>query len=262
MSARIIDIHTHLLTVGAEPSLTELGQAEQLARRNGIARLVLLANVTAMGGPNPTPDDIITMNTHTLAVMAHKPQLYIGFCYLNPAHPVEFINAEIDRCVVRGGMKGIKLWIAVKCTDTRLDPIMQRAAELGVAVMHHAWYKQTAYAYQESTPQEIADLARRWPQVTIVMAHLSGARERGICDIADLPNVLVDTAGSQPDAGLVEYAIGRLGAERVLYGSDWPLRDFGVQVGRVVGAGLSDKEQKLIFYENAQRVLGLSEEIS
>jgi predicted TIM-barrel fold metal-dependent hydrolase len=254
-----IDFHTHLGTSGPEPSNEELARAERLAQTHGIAKIVLLGNVTAQGGPNPTEADISDLNTHTLAVMDKLPQLFIGFCYLNPSHSEQFNLAEIERCVIKGGMKGIKLWIAVKATDTRLDHIMARAAALGVPVMHHAWYKQTSYSFQESTPAEIANLARRWPQVTIVMAHLSGCRERGVTDIAELPNVYIDTSGSQPDAGMVEYAVKRLGAERVLYGSDWCLRDFGTQLGRVQGASLSDTERNLILYGNARRLLHLSE---
>ncbi len=257
--ALYIDFHTHLSTPGPEPSGEELAKAERLAQTYGIVKIVLLGNVTAQGGPNPTTADIKDLNTQTLAVMDKLPQLFTGFCYLNPSHPEEFNIAEIERCVVTGGMKGIKLWIAVKATDARLDHIMARAAEIGVPVLHHAWYKQTSYSYQESNPAEIAHLARRWPQVTLVTAHLSGCRERGITDIAELPNVYIDTSGSQPDAGMVEYAVKRLGPERILYGSDWCLRDFGVQLGRVQGASLSEAERNLILYGNAKRLLQLDE---
>ncbi|MGI6609202.1 MAG: amidohydrolase family protein [Limnochordia bacterium] len=254
-----IDMHTHLLARGPEPLLDELATAERLARSYGIARLVLLGNLTSVGGPNPTPQDIMTINTHTLKVMALYPDLYIGFCYLNPAHPRSFVEEEMERCIAKGGMRGIKLWIAVKATDDCLDRIMDWAERHGILILHHAWYKQTVYSYQESTPAEIAQLARRWPHVTVVMAHLCGGSVRGVLDVADLPNVLIDTSGSQPEAGLVEYAVRRLGANRVVYGSDWPLRDFGTQIGRVLGADLDPADEHRILYANASRVLGLEE---
>lgn len=252
-----IDIHTHLFTPGPVPSEAELASAVRLARRQGIDRLVLLGNITAMGGPDPTPEAIVAINSHTLGAMARYPDVYVGFCYLNPAHPASFLAEEIERCVVAGGMRGIKLWIAVKATDRRLDPILQRAQELGVPVLHHAWYKATQFAYNESTPAEVAALARRFPQVTLIMAHLGGGRERGVLDVAEVPNVLVDTSGAQPEAELVEYAVRRLGAGRVLFGSDWPIRDFGVQVGRVLGADLDPRQRERILGENAARLLGL-----
>ena len=179
---------------------------------------------------------------------------------LNPAHPVSFLAEEMRRCIVEGGMKGIKLWCAVKATDSRVDPIMEGAQNLGIPVPHHAWYKNAdEYTWKESTPAGIANLARRFPDVTIIMAHLGGARHRGLLDLVDVPNVLVDTAGSQPESGLVEYGVRQLGAHRVIYGSDWPIRDYAVQLGRVLGARLRPEEYQLILRDNALRVLGLGE---
>ena len=254
-----IDIHTHLVTRGSKPSTEELLTAERLARSYDIARLVLLGNITSVGGPNPTPEDVMTVNTHTLRAMSLFPDLFIGFCYLNPAHPPSFISDELERCIIKGGMRGIKLWIAVKATDDRLDHIMDWAARHDVPVLHHAWYKQTVYYYQESTQAVIAVLAKRWPNVTIVMAHLCGGGIRGVLDVADTPNVLIDTSGSQPEAGIVEYAVRRLGAHRVIYGSDWPLRDFGTQIGRILGADITHADRQRIFYGNASQLLGLGE---
>jgi uncharacterized protein len=252
-----IDIHTHLAGPGAEPSPVEMANMIRLAKLQGIGRAVALGNIVSMGGPNPTQADITTINTNTLGAMKYDPSFFIGFCYLNPEHPPEFSLGEIERCVVRGGMLGIKFWIAVKATDKRHDPLMQRIQELDIPVLYHAWYKATEQGKNESTAAEVADLARRFPKVTIVMAHLTGVGERGVLDILDCPNMLVDTSGGQSEAGLVEYAVARLGAERVIYGSDWPIRDFGVQTGRVHAAQLSPAQRELILRRNAERVLHL-----
>ena len=257
---RYIDIHAHIYDPIPEPSDEALGDAVRLARWYGIEHLILVGNATGLiSDHNPSPDLVSDINTYTLGAMRRFPDVFIGFCYLNPAHPVGFIEEEIERCIAQGGMRGIKLWVSVKATDSRLDPVMTRAQELGVPVLHHAWYQQTEYSHNGSTPAEIADLGRRFPDVTLVMAHLSGGRERGVLDIADLPNVLVDTSGSQPEAGMVEYAVRHLGAERVVYGSDWPIRDFGTQVARVLSADVSDGAKDLILRGNAARVLGIEE---
>ena len=51
-------------------------------------------------------------------------------------------------------------------------------------MLHHAWYKATEFAFNESTPAEIATLARRHPNVNIIMAHLAGGGWRGVRDFA------------------------------------------------------------------------------
>jgi len=258
MFGRMVDFHTHISDPDPEPSEEKLSAALRLARRHGIARIVLVGNLTMMSSDHdPSPELIASINTYTLRTIARHPEVYIGFCYLNPANPAGFTQDEIERCVVRGGMRGIKLWISVKATDSRLDPILASAEALDIPILHHAWYKQTAFSYNESTPAEIAELARRFPHVNIVMAHLAGVGVRGVLDIADTPNVLVDTSGGQPEAGLVEYAVKRLGAGRVVFGSDWPVRDFGAQVGRILGADLDPDEVASILGGNAARILRL-----
>lgn len=251
-----IDIHTHLAGPGAVPEPGEMATIMRLARRQGIERVVALGNLVSVGGPTPTAEQIRTVNDNTLAAMKAHPDFFLGFCYLNPANDTAFSLAEIERCI-RGGMRGLKFWVAVRATDQRHDPLMRLTQELGVPILYHAWYKQTEQGAGESTPAEIADLARRFPKVTIVMAHLTGDAERGVLDIVDCPNVLIDTSGGQPEAGLVEYAVQRLGAERVIYGSDWPIRDFGVQVARVADTRLSDAQKELVLRRNAERILGI-----
>lgn len=251
----IIDIHVHTNSPGCRYDPHEVTECLRLARRAGIDRAVYLFNLADSGGYDPTPADVRRSNDIGLRLVAEHPDFFLGFCYLNPAHDPAFIDEEITRCVVAGPLCGIKLWVAVHATDPRLDPIMGRAAALGVPVLHHAWYKTTGYAFNESTPAEIADLARRHPRTTVIMAHLGGGGWRGVLDVKPYPNVVIDTSGAQPQAGLVEYAVRELGAHRVLFGSDWPIRDFATQKARVAGARLSPHTRVLILGLNAARLL-------
>jgi len=180
----------------------------------------------------------------------------LGYCYVNPQHREESLE-EIERCVVGGGMVAVKLWVAVKASDRRVDPIMERAADLGVPVLQHAWYKTTGNLPDESSPADVADVARRFPTLTIQMAHLHGGGPRGVADIAPCPNVVVDTSGGDPETWLVEFAVRELGPERVVFGSDAPGRAFGVQLGKVTGAGLTKREREMVLYKNMERILRL-----
>src|SRR5665811_2365432 len=146
------------------------------------------------GERDPSPDDIARNNDLGIALTTRHPDRFSAFCYLNPAHDVAFLEQEMRRCLEQGPCIGVKLWISVHADDARLDPIMEKAKELGVPVLHHAWYKATEYVFNESTPAEIAHLARRHPEVTIIMAHLAGGGVRGVLDVRDCPNVLIDTS--------------------------------------------------------------------
>ncbi len=50
--------------------------------------------------------------------------------------------------------------------------------------------------------------------------------------------------------------VSELGAERVLYGSDAPGRDFAAQLGRVYGAKIGAAEREMILGGNARKLLG------
>lgn len=260
----IIDIHVHTRSPGNRYDPEEVATSLRLARQSGIDHVVQLHNLIGRSldaerySPvNPSPADVQQSNDLGMRIVAEHSEFYSGFCYLNPAHDPRFVLDEIERCVVDGNLCGIKLWVAVRATDTRLDPLMQRAAELDIPVLHHAWYKADGQAGNESTAAQVADLARRHPTVTIIMAHLGGVRWRGVLDVKPYRNVLVDTSGSQPVAGLVEFAVEQLGAERVVYGSDWPLRSYAVQKARVSGAHIGERAKACILGENAARLLHL-----
>lgn len=250
----VIDCHIHLSAVDGVYDEVEVQQCLALANRAGIDRMVHLFAMSD-APVDPQEDDLTRSNDIGLELVNNYPDRFDAFCYLNPSLPMEFSLAEIDRCITNGPMVGIKLWISVVADDPRLDPIMVRAAELDVPMLHHAWYKANGFVFNESTPVQIATLARRHPQVPIIMAHLAGVGWRGVRDIADCPNVLVDTSGAQPQADLVNYAVEQLGAERVVFGSDWPIRGFTAQRARVDGARLPDSERDLILGGNMARIL-------
>lgn len=254
----IIDMHVHHTWADpADPPWPLIEETLTLAQACGISKVGLLGTYS-FHGYDPTPEGIRDCNTHAAQIVERYPAQAYSFCYLNPAHEPAFIAAELDRCIGDFGMKGIKLWIAVNARDERLAAVMEGARRHGVPVLHHAWYKATGYVYNESTPADIRDLALRYPDVPIIMAHLNGCGVRGVLDIKDLPNVYIDTSGSQPDAGFTEFAVAELGAARVLFGSDAPIRDYTVQLAKVQGANISETARRQILGENTARLLNLS----
>ena len=57
-------------------------------------------------------------------------------------YPQEAVT-EINRCVGEKRMYSIKLWVARRATDPGLNPILEKAVELDVPVLQHAWIKTT-----------------------------------------------------------------------------------------------------------------------
>jgi predicted TIM-barrel fold metal-dependent hydrolase len=252
-----LDVHVHpLACFGPYRVETPAEDARRLvesARRAGVERACLFS--LDRGSPyTPTPAQCRAANDWALACREAEATFFLPFCYVSPEHP-EAAVAEIDRCVAGEGMVGIKLWVARRATDPGLDPILERAVALDVPVLQHAWNKTTGNLSGESFPEDVADLARRHPQARIVMAHLNGAGLRGLAAVAACPNIHVDTSGGDPEAGIVEAAVAALGPRRVLYGSDAPIRHFGVSVAKVWGADLPDPVKRDLLWNNTARLL-------
>lgn len=252
-----LDIHVHpMICFGPYAAKSPREDAQMLiksAKRSGVEKMCIFSLYQTCPR-EPSVDQCRKANDYVLAMRDAAPDVFIPFCYLNPMYPKEAV-AEIDRCVADAGMCGIKLWVARRATDLGLDLIMERAVALGIPVLQHAWIKTTGNLVGESFPADVADLARRHPKAKIVMAHLNGCGLRGIEDVADCPNVFVDTSGGDPESGMVERAVAVLGRERVLYGSDAPIRHFGVQLGKTLGTDLPDSVKQDILWNNAVRLL-------
>jgi uncharacterized protein len=248
----IWDLHCHLSGVeGATPG-ERIARMMEIADRMGIDRLVFY-----MGWPwdqDPSPDEFRRQNDQVIEALEHWRHRAFGFAYLNPKHEAASLQ-ELDRCVKDGPLVGVKQWVAVRCNDPRLDSIVRRAAELQAVVYQHTWLKAGGNYAGESTPHDLAELAGRHPQTPLICGHTGGDWEQGIRAVRPHKHVYIDTAGSDPTAGLVEMAVRELGPERVLYGSDCGGRSFASQLAKVTSANLPDADRRKILGGNLRRLL-------
>lgn len=251
-----IDIHTHPILREDRRGRAGAAQLIGRARAHEIEHIVALGDVLGFGRL-PTETQIRRINDETAWLMQRYPGYVSGFCYLNPVLGERAVRREVDRCVARG-FRGIKLEIANNARDACMRPVMAAAERHGLLVLQHAWsmtkIRQRSF---HTDPEDVALLARRFPNVRIIMAHLTGCGVRGVLAVKSCENLVVDTSGAAPEAGIVEYAVGQLGADRVLYGSDAPIRDFAVALARITGARLDAATRRKILHGNARALLKL-----
>ncbi|HEX7449089.1 MAG TPA: amidohydrolase family protein [Pirellulales bacterium] len=250
---RIWDLHCHLSAGAGRTPAERMAELMRYADRMGIERVCLF-----MGWPltqHPSPERLREENDQVLEALEHWHDRAFGFCYVSGEH-VEASLREIDRCVRDGPMVGLKLWVARRCGDPQLDPIIRRAAQLKAVIFQHTWLKTDGGNLPgESTPHDLVTLAERHPGVPLICGHTGGTWELGIRAVRPVKQILVDLAGSDPTAGFVEMAVRELGAERVLYGSDAGGRSFASQLGKVLGAKIPDADKELILSGNLRRLM-------
>lgn len=246
------DAHCHLSTPGRTVD-ERMARLIEIADRVGVERLVL-----SMGLPplitNPTPAQLRQKNDETMEALQHWHHRAFGLCYVSGEHAEQSLQ-EIERCVVKGPLIGIKLWVAMRCNTPQVEKLVRRAGELKALIVQHAWQKVGGNPPGESTPADVAELAARVPEIPLICYHAGGNWEAGIRALRPHKNVYVEVAGSNPTAGFVEVALREVGPERIIYGSDAAGRSFASQVGKVIGADIPEPMKELIAAGNLRRLI-------
>ena len=99
---------------------------------------------------------------------------------------------------------------------------------------------------------EVAELARRYPGGSFIMAHMGAQFEHGLHAVMDCPNLAVDYAGTINEKGAYETALHLLGPDRIVFGTDMP-SCFYTNAGRVLELEVPDRLKQGIFADNFLR---------
>jgi len=249
-----IDCHIHPTAAQGGPPAACADELLPFADRMGIALMGTSLGPTFWR--RPTREQITADNDFNAELIARHPDRFFGYANLNP-NDLRFSLDEIERRVADGPFVGLKLWVAMCCDHPNVDAICERAAELGAPILQHTFFRAGGNLPGESSPDDLAALAARQPEVTFIAAHAGLNWERGIRAVLGQPNILVDTCGFDPELGYTEMAVAWLGAERVVYGSDATGRSFASQLAKVYGADIDDDAKALILHGNMRRVLDL-----
>lgn len=192
-------------------------------------------------------------NDRIIRVVAEHPDRFAGVGTFSP-RLVEPAVREMDRCLSKG-MVGIKFHPWLQAFSPLEDCFMEVAAE--------ANSRKTLFFFHDGTPPytepfQIAEVARRNPDLTIVLGH-SGLndlwRESMLAALA-YDNIWLCFCGC-PHWGMTEIA-RRLGGERIVWGSDYPLagrRDTKERIEQIEHLPIPDEWKERILYRNAAQLL-------
>ena len=155
-----------------------------------------------------------------------------------------------------------KMLESPKCVGIKLHPPMHGYSlrEYGDKIFSFAQrHKAIVQIHPEESPDYILPFADKYPDVTFIMAHMGAFREDSYANAIEFAknrNVYADTSGSASTKNkVVEYVVGRVGSERILFGTDTYAPGF--QKGRVEYALISDEDKENILWKNAERLFKL-----
>lgn len=213
-------------------------------------------------------------------VIAHVPWISNDFildlCAENP-HLIPAVN--IPKGTVKPGItlkryadRGAKVLKIHPSADgegpdsPRYRALVRTASDLGLPIILHTGCMHTRLIYKDPAqghPERFTSWYENYPKTQFVLAHMNFHEPHMAIDLCEeFPNLWVDTSW-QP-AEVIGEAVRRIGADRVLFGTDWPLLGNNMMVGRkriqeVLDTGLLNEHQAaLILGENAFKLLGLN----
>jgi predicted TIM-barrel fold metal-dependent hydrolase len=251
----IIDFHGH---VGSMDSLGARSQpADMLSLMNhaGIDKACLF---------NICHGDAALGNELTARFVASHPDRFIGFAYVTPHYPEE-IESVLAHAFDDLGMKGIKIYppyFSRSVEDAAWEPIFAFAHARRAPIISHTDGRDAMVRDNHGEPQMFVPWARRYPDAPIVLGHAGNfrtGRQSCIQAVRSCPNVFIEICSSWRHVGSIEELVQGAGEDRILFGSDAPLMDPRIQMGRVVTAEISEQAKEKILGMNAAKLLNLDE---
>ena len=176
-------------------------------------------------------------------------------------HPELSVAENLDS-LRRHNVEGVKLhplFQGFALDDPRIWELLEAFGD-EFPVVTHVGKGGTPDSDERATPRMIADIVAAFPRLRLVACHFGGFHrlEEAEEEVVGLP-VLLETSWPPTLAGLdaakVRDVIRRHGADRVVFGSDWPMADPAVEMDVVRGLGLTEEETAGILGGNLSRFL-------
>ena len=196
------------------------------------------------------PEDYRNGNSEVARYVEKYKGRFRGSCVVTPFRIDEALR-EIERCRKELGF----VWLGEFCNymtgysyrTPEWAQVMKLATELNLVIQIH------------TNTGEMQYLAENFPETTIVFPHLGGSRDdifARIAIVAKHRNTHMELSGSGHErVGIVERAVREIGADRVLYGSDFTINEPAGVIARVKNAFLTPADREKILFRNVERLL-------
>lgn len=252
------------------------------------------SGLDAMGGVATLPRLLVESTTDDLIeamdaagvdqtlVIAHPPyatnEMVLEACQMNSDRLIPVVNvpktaedpAAALREYVAQGARVLKIHAAADgegVDSARYQALLEVAQQLRLPVILHTGCIQNRLFYKDPSwgrAEQFAPWFEAYRDVTFCLAHMNFHEPLKALDLCELySNLVVDTSWQPPE--VIGEAVRRLGAERVLFGTDWPFVGENIALGKarieegVEAEVYSREDADLVLGGNALRILARPE---
>ena len=262
---RVSDAHTHIYpdkiaekataAVGAfyDIPMSRIGMSEALlaaGQKNGTDRYLVCSVATK-------PEQVASINTYIAGECAKHPA-FVGLGALH--HQLQDPLASIEHACELG-LRGFKVhpdFQKFNIDDPALLPVYRILAARKLPILFHMGDNR----YDYSAPIRLARVLDRVPDLRCIGAHFGGYRRwREAERVLRGADLYFDTSSSLPYLGKEEALeiIHVYGADRMFFGTDFPMWDPKEELDRFLALDLPVEEAEKILYGNFAAFFGLPE---
>lgn len=204
-----------------------------------------------------TPHQTQSINNFIAHEVALNPDKLIG---LGALHPDSETIADDVKLILELGLKGVKLHPDIqrfKIDDKKCAQIYSLCQKYKLPILMHTG----DYRYDFSNANRLVPVLEEFTNLTVIGAHFGGwsVWEDSCQKLAGRKNLYVDTCSSFPWIS-PEFAVKLIrayGADRVLFGSDYPIFSPKDDLEQFTLLDLTSDEKRLILSENAKNLYNI-----
>jgi predicted TIM-barrel fold metal-dependent hydrolase len=192
-------------------------------------------------------------NEYIFEVQQRFASRIIGFGQINPRQPDAVL--VIRKMAGRWGFKGLKLHPQLHgyhfADHQLLDPIFRECDAQGMTILVNALDDSFCH------PFAIEEIARKFPSVNVIIAHMGTVWNvnEAIIVASRNTNVYLETSSAQLLD--VQMAYRSLGAGKIVMGTDWPGSVALLEREKIRMAVPDDGDRALVEGNNLIKILGL-----
>lgn len=204
-----------------------------------------------------TPAQVRSINEFICRTVGEHPEKMIGLGTLHPCSGDQ--ESDVEH-LISLGLRGVKLHPDIqrfKIDDYRCLKIYELCEKKGLPVLMHTGDRR----YDYSNPNRLIPILEIYDNLRIIGAHFGGWSlwEEATEQLYERDDFFVDCSSSfykLTDEKITEL-IRKYGADRVIFGSDYPMWRPAEEIARLNALPLSDEEKNSIFCGSAIRAYNL-----
>ena len=260
----IIDAHAHVWPDHIAAQVTAANPAGLTSIGDGTVA-GLIATMDAAG-----IDKSCALGVATVARTVARTNEFIGTVDRSRLIPFGTVHPDLSveenlKSLADNGIRGVKFhpnFQNASLADPRVIDIMTALAADGIVVVTHTGQGAHAAATERGAPRHVAALVEAVPDLTLIACHFGGYH---LLDEAEKivvgQRVVLETswppAVGALDGVRIKDLIERHGADRVVFGSDWPMAHPAAEIESIRSWGLSAQDEAGVLGGNLARILGL-----